>query len=168
MACGGLELRIEAKLKELGLELPEAMRTPPGFEAKWTQVRVVGTRAIIAGHGPRSIDGSFAPPAGKVGSDLTLEQGRLAAASVALAVLGDLKRTLGDLDRIVTWVRVQGMVNVAPSFTALPQVIDGFTDMMIQLFGQEAAVCPRTVVGAAELALNAPVIVEGEVEIRRP
>ena len=102
------------------------------------------------------------------GRELTLEQGRAAAASVALAVLGDLKRAIGDLDRVVAWVRVQGLVNAASGFTALPQVIDGFTDMMIQLFGHEAAVCPRTVLGAAELALNAPVIVEGEVEIRQP
>lgn len=161
-------MRIEAKLKELGLVLPDEMRTPPGFDAKWTQVRIIGKRAVIAGHGPRSNDGTFAPPAGKVGSDLTAEQGRAAAASVALAVLGDLKRAIGDLDRVVTWVRVFGLVNAAPGFTALPQVIDGFTDIMIQLFGQEAAVCPRTVLGAAELALNAPVIVEGEVEIRQP
>lgn len=161
-------MRIEAKLRELGLELPDEMRTPPGFEAKWTQVRIMGTRAIIAGHGPRSIDGAFALPAGKVGIDLTLDQGRAAAANVALAVLGDLKRAIGDLDRVVAWVRVLGLVNAAPGFTALPQVIDGFTDTMIQLFGQEAAVCPRTVVGAAELALNAPVIVEGEIEIRQP
>ena len=161
-------MQVEARLKELGLELPNEMRTPPGFIAKWTQVRIIGSRAIIAGHGPRLIDGTFAPPSGKVGSELTLEQGRAAAASVALAVLGDLKRAIGDLDRVVAWVRVQGLVNAAPGFTALPQVIDGFTDMMIQLFGHEVAVCPRTVLGAAELALNAPVIVEGEVEIRQP
>ena len=159
-------MRIEAKLKMLGLELPGEMLTPPGFEAKWAQVRIIGTRAIIAGHGPRSIDGSFALLAGKVGRELTLEQGRLAAASAGLAMLGDLKRTIGDLDRVVTWVRVQGLVNAAPGFTALPQVIDGFTDVMIQLFGHEVAICPRTVLGAAELALNAPVIIEGEVEVR--
>lgn len=160
-------MQIEARLKELGLALPSEMRTPPGFVANWSQVRIIGSRAIIAGHGPRLVDGTFAPPAGKVGSDLTLEQGRAAAASVALAVLGDLRRAIGDLDRIIAWVRVLGLVNAAPGFMALPQVIDGFTDIMISLFGHEAAVCPRTVLGAAELALNAPVIVEGEVEIRQ-
>lgn len=160
-------MQVEARLKELGLALPAEMRTPPGFVANWSQVRIIGSRVIIAGHGPRLIDGTFAPPAGKVGSDLTLEQGRAAAASVALAVLGDLKRAIGDLDRVVAWVRVLGLVNAAQGFIALPQVIDGFTDVMINLFGHEAAVCPRTVLGAAELALNAPVIVEGEVEIRQ-
>ena len=160
-------MQIEARLKELGLELPNAMLTPPGFVANWTQVRIIGSRAIIAGHGPRLIDGTFAPPSGKVGKELTLEQGRVAAASVALAVIGDLKRAIGDLDRIGVWVRVQGLVNAAPGFTALPQVIDGFTDVMVRVFGHEAAVCPRTVLGAAELAMNAPVIVEGEVEIRQ-
>ena len=161
-----IAMQVEARLKEMGLALPNEMRTPSGFVANWAQVRIIGSRAIIAGHGPRLIDGTFAPPAGKVGSELTLEQGRAAAASLALAVLGDLKRAIGDLDRIVAWVRVQGFVNSAPGFTALPHVIDGFTDVMIKVFGHEAAVCPRTVLGAAELALNAPVIVEGELEIR--
>ena len=159
-------MRIEAKLGEMGLELPGAMRTPPGFHAGWSQVRIVGDRAIIAGHGPRLADGSFAPPGGKVGSELTLEQGRAAARSVALAILGDLKRELGDLDRVVAWLRVFGLVNAAPGFTALPQVVDGFTDLMIELYGEAAAMCPRTVAGAADLALNAPVIIEGEVHIR--
>jgi hypothetical protein len=128
-------------------------------------VRVVGDRAIIAGHGPRLVDGSFAPPGGKVGLELTLEQGRAAAQSVALAVLGDLKRELGDLDRIVAWLRVFGLVNAAPAFTALPQVIDGFKDLMIALYREDAAIGPRTVAGASELALNAPVIIEGEVQV---
>jgi len=158
-------MRVEAKLSEMGLGLPGEMLTPPGFHARWTQVRVIGSRAIIAGHGPRLADGSFAPPGGKVGRELNLEQGRAAAQSVALAVLGDLKRTLGDLDRVAAWVRVFGLVNAAPGFTALPQVIDGFTELMIELYGEEAAVCPRTVSGAAELALNAPVIIEAEVEL---
>jgi hypothetical protein len=101
-----------------------------------------------------------------VGSDLTVEQGYAAARATALAVLGDLSRELGDLDRIVSWVRVFGMVNAAPGFVALPQVIDGFTDLMVDLFGEAAAICPRSVAGMAELALNSPVIIEGEVEIR--
>jgi hypothetical protein len=159
-------LQVEAKLSEMGLVLPGEMRVPPGFRIKWRQVHVVGTRAVIAGHGPRAADGSFAGRPGKVGSDLTIEEGYAAARSTALAVLADLKRELGDLDRVVSWVRVFGMVNSAPGFHAQPQVIDGFTDLMIALYGEEIAVCPRAVVGVAELALNAPVIVECEAEVR--
>lgn len=158
-------MRVEAKLAEMGLLLPAQMRVPEGFRVTWRQVRVVGTRAIIAGHGPRLADGTFAGPGGKVGRDLTLEQGYAAARATALGVLGDLKRELGDLDRVSAWLRVFGMVNSAPGFTAQPQVIDGFTDLMVALYGEEVAVCPRAVAGMAELALNSPVIIEGEVEI---
>ena len=158
-------MRIEAKLAEMGLALPAQMRVPQGFQVKWRQVRVVGSRAILAGHGPRLEDGTFAGPGGKVGRDLTVEQGYAAARATALGMLGDLKRELGDLDRVTTWLRVFGMVNSAPGFTAQPQVIDGFADLMITLYGEEAAICPRAVAGMAELALNSPVIIEAEVEV---
>jgi len=159
-------MRIEAKLQEMGLTLPADMWVPPGFRAKWRQIRVIGTRAIIAGHGPRKTDGTFAGPDGKVGLDLTVEQGYAAARATGLAILADLKHELGDLDRVLSWSRVFGMVNSAPGFTAQPQVIDGFTDLMIELYGDEAAMCHRAVAGMAELALNSPVIIAGEVEIR--
>lgn len=158
-------MHVEAKLAEMGLVLPSEMKLPPNFRITWRQVRVTGNRAIIAGHGPRSPDGTFLGPPGKVGSDLTLEQGRAAARAAGLAILGDLSREIGNLDRIVSWTRVFGMVNVAPGFVALAQVVDGFTDLMIELFGADAAMCPRAVAGMAELALNSPVIIEGEVEI---
>lgn len=159
-------MKVEAKLSEMGLALPGEMKVPPGFRVKWRQVRVVGTRAVVAGHGPRQGDGSFSGKAGKVGSDLTIEEGYAAARDTALAVLSDLRRELGDLDRVVSWVRVFGMVNSAPGFNAQPQVIDGFTDLMIALYGEEIAICPRAVVGVAELAFNAPVIIECEAEVR--
>ena len=158
-------MRVEAKLSEMGLALPEPMQAPPGFTIKWRQIRVVGTRAVIAGHGPRNADGSFSGPSGKVGADLTIEQGYEAARKTALAILGDLKREIGDLDRVASWTRVFGMVNSSPGFVAQAAVIDGFTDVMIDLYGEEAAVCPRAVAGVAELALGSPVIIEGEVEL---
>ena len=110
--------RIESKLAEMGLSLPGPMRLPPGAHQKWQQVRVVGNRAVIAGHGPRAADGSFAGPPGKVGSDLTVEQGYQAAKLTGLAVLADLKQELRDLDRVTAWVRVFGMVNSAEGFVA--------------------------------------------------
>ena len=156
---------VESKLGRMGLALPEAMRLPDGLQAKWRQVRTVGERAVIAGHGPRAVDGTNSGPAGKVGSDLNLAQGYEAAKLTALAVLGDLKRELGDLDRVTSWVRVYGMVNSAPGFVGQALVIDGFTDLMIALYGEDSALCPRAVAGMAELPFNSPVIIEGEVTI---
>lgn len=158
-------MRVEAKLAELGLELPGPMWLPNGFRPLWRQVKVIGTRAVIAGHGPRQLDGT--PPAvgGKVGDDLTGEAGYQAARSTALAVLGDLKREIGDLDRVVAWVRVFGLVNSAPGFTGQARVIDGFTELMVSLYGDDVAICPRVVAGAAELPFGSPVIIEGEAEL---
>lgn len=157
---------VESKLAELGLTLPAQMRLPAGAQPKWRQVRVVGNRLVIAGHGPRAVDGSFAGPGGKVGRDLTVEQGYNAAKLTGLAILADLKDELGDLDRITGWVRVFGMVNSADGFSAQAAVIDGFTDLMIQLFGEDSALCPRAVAGVAELAFDSPVIIEGEAMIQ--
>ena len=157
--------RVEVKLAELGLTLPAPMRPPVGVQLKWRQVRVVGTRAVIAGHGPRATDGSFAAPSGKVGSDLTVEQGYNAARLTGLAILADLKHELGDLDRVTAWVRVFGMVNSAEGLVAQAAVVDGFTDLMIELYGEESAICPRAVAGVAELAFDSPVIIEAEVVI---
>ena len=158
-------MKVEAKLDEMGLTLPAPMWLPNGYQPTWRQVRVIGTRAVIAGHGPRAVDGTPPGPGGKVGSDLSVEQGYNAARSAALAVLGDLKREIGDLDRVSMWVRVFGMVNSAPGFVGQAQVIDGFTDLLVELYGDESAICPRAVAGMAELAFGSPVIVEGEVEL---
>ena len=160
-------MSVEEKLKAMGLALPAAMTFPPTLRISWRQVRVVGSRAIIAGHGPRAADGTPFGKPGKVGRDLSIEEGYEAARATGLAILGDLKREIGNLDRVVSWSRVFGMVNSAPGFVGQAAVIDGFTDLMIALFGDDAAICPRAVMGAAELALNAPVIIEGEVEIAR-
>jgi hypothetical protein len=158
-------VHVEAKLAELGLELPEPMRLPVGVSVRWRQVKVIGTRAVIAGHGPRRPDGT-PPQGGKIGAGLTPDAGYEAARSTALAVLGDLRREVGDLDRVVAWVRVFGLVNSAPGFIGQARVIDGFTELMVSLYGEEIALCPRAVAGAAELPFDSPVIIEGEVELR--
>jgi hypothetical protein len=158
-------MTIESKLVEMGLELPAPMKFPPNLRISWRQVRVIGSRAVIAGHGPRAADGSPYGKPGKVGRDLTAEEAYGAAKATGLAILSDLKREIGNLDRVVSWTRVFGMVNSAPGFLGQAAVIDGFTDLMITLYGEDAAICPRAVMGAGELAMNAPVIIEGEVEI---
>ncbi|MCD6029098.1 MAG: endoribonuclease protein [Thermomicrobiales bacterium] len=157
-------MRIEAKLAALGLALPAPMQAPPGIELPFAWVRVRGNRAYISGHIPQNPDGSMAQPLGKVGAEVTAEQGYEAARLVALAHLGSLKRTLGDLDRVTAWLRVFAMVNVAPGFNETPRVTNGYSDLILELYGPEAGMHARSSIGMM-LPLNAPVNCEAEVEI---
>jgi len=157
--------RIEEKLRALGLALPPPLKPPSGVVLPFQFVRVVGRRALIAGHGPQDPDGSVAQPRGKVGRDITVEQGYHAARLTALAILGSLQRALGDLDRIGAWTRVFGMVNSAPGFNRQPSVINGFSDLIRELFGPEIGAHSRSAVGMAELPFDIPVEIEGEVEL---
>jgi len=156
---------VEAKLRSLGLTLPPPLKAPPGVVLPFQFVRVLGRRALISGHGPQAPDGSIAQPLGKVGKDLTVEQGYHAARLTALSILGSLKRTLGDLDRISSWGRVFGMVNSAPGFNRQPSVINGFSDLILELYGVEVGGHCRSAVGLAELPFDIPVEIEGEVEL---
>lgn len=157
--------RIEAKLAAMGLVLPPQLVPPEGLQLPFAFVRLRGRRAFISGHGPLAPDGSVARPLGKVGRDLTLEQGYAAARLTALAILGSLQRALGDLDRIAAWGRIFGMVNSAPGFDRQPAVINGFSDLILELFGPEVGAHARSAVGMAELPFGIPVEIEGEVEI---
>ncbi len=156
---------VEARLETLGLVLPEPIKLPPGMKLSFPWVRVRGNRAYISGHGPLNPDGSVAQPLGKVGKDLSLEQAYQAAQLTTLAILSSLKRELGNLDRVAAWLRVFGMVNSAPGFNQQPQVINGFTDLIFELYGAERGVHARSAVGMAELPFGIPVEIEAEVEI---
>ncbi|WP_372526706.1 RidA family protein [Piscinibacter sp.] len=156
---------IEERLRTLGLVLPPQLQPPGGMVFPFQFVRVVGRRALISGHGPQNADGSLAEPRGKVGRELSLEQGYAAARLTALSILGSLQRTLGSLDRIAAWTRVFGMVNSAPGFNRQPSVINGFSDLIIELFGPEIGAHSRSAVGMAELPVDIPVEIEGEVEL---
>ena len=158
-------MQIEARLEELGLVLPTPLVLPPGARLPFPFVRVRGNRAFISGHGPQLPDGSLAGPFGKVGAEVSPEQAYEAARLTALAILGSLKRQLGDLDRITAWLRVFGMVNSAPDFTRQPAVINGFSDVILAVFGDEIGSHARSAVGLASLPSNIPVEVEAEVEI---
>lgn len=156
---------VEARLAELGLVLPEPLQMPPGVTLPFPWVRVVGSRALISGHGPTNTNGSLAQPLGKVGAEVSVEQAYAAARLTGLAILGSLKRELGDLERVANWNRVFGMVNSAPGFNRQPAVINGFTDLIVSLFGPTAGAHARSAVGMAELPFNIPVEIEGEVEL---
>ena len=130
-------MRVEQRLTELGLVLPEPTRPPAGVRLPFSPVRVRGSRALIAGHGPLNPDGTVAGPFGKVPTDVTPEQGYAAARLVAVAMLASLKRAIRDLDRVTAWLRVFGMVNSAPDFTMQPNVINGCSDLLLEVFGPE-------------------------------
>ena len=149
---------VEAKLEERGFVLPEPVQTPPGLVLPFSWVRVRGDRAYVSGHVPLNPDGSVAEPLGKVGAEVSEEQGYEAARLAALSILG-------DLDRVGAWLRVFGMVNSAPGFVRQPNVINGFSDLILELYGPSAGDHARSAVGLAELPLGVPVEIEAEVEI---
>ena len=157
--------RIADRLRSLGLQLPPPLRAPPGVVLPFRFVHVIGRRALISGHGPQGPDGTFAGPFGKVGREITAEQAYVAARLTGLSILGNLERALGDLDRIAAWGRIFGMVNSAPGFDRLPGVINGFSDLILEVFGPETGAHSRSAVGLAELPFNLPVEIEGECEL---
>ena len=157
--------RVEEKLERMGLYLPEPLKVPQGLVLPFKPVIVRGNRVYISGHAPQEPDGSITEPFGKVGKDLTVEQGYEMAKKVGLSILGDLKRELGDLDRVSQWLRALGMVNVAPGFSSTTPVINGFSDLIVELYGPEAGAHTRSAVGVAVLPFEISVEIEAEVEI---
>ena len=155
----------EERLAGLGLVLTEPLTLPPGATLPFPWVRVMGSRVLISGHGPTTSDGRLAHPLGKVCADVSEEEAYVAAKLTGLAILGSLKRELGSLERIACWTRVFGMVNSAPGFVRQPAVINGFTDLIVSVFGPERGAHARSAVGMAELPFRIPVEIEGEVEL---
>jgi enamine deaminase RidA (YjgF/YER057c/UK114 family) len=161
-------MRIENRLAELGLALPEPLKTPAGLELPFPWVRLwpgPPGRAFVSGHGPQRPDGSLTEVLGKVGAQVSEEQAYAAARDTALAVLASLRRALGDLDRVTGWLRVFGMVNTAPGFTRTPAVINGFSDLIIDLWGPDAGPHARSAIGVAALPFGIPVEIEAEVAV---
>ena len=154
---------IEVRLAELGLELPAPLVAPPGVELPFELVRVSGGHAYISGH--VAMDGSEVLFQGKVGADVTVEQAQQAARATGLSMLTALKQELGDLDRVVRWVKALGLVNCSPGFNQTPAVINGFTNLIIDLWGPEAGAHARSAIGVAELPFDVPVEIEAIVEV---
>jgi enamine deaminase RidA (YjgF/YER057c/UK114 family) len=145
----------EARLQELKITLPPA----PKPVAKYKPAVQVGNVLYVSGHGPAKVDGK-SPVVGRVGSDLTLEQGKEAARLVGLAILSTVRNTLGSLDRVRRLVKTLGMVNATPDFADQPQVINGFSELMAEVFGEDAGVGARSAVGMGSLPGNIPVEIE--------
>jgi enamine deaminase RidA (YjgF/YER057c/UK114 family) len=151
-------MRVEDKLAELALALPAPMEPPGTFEL----VTVHGGLAYVAGHGP--FDGSTPLVQGRVGDDLTLEQGYEAGRLTALSILATLKQELGDLDRVTRWLRAVGYVHCAPGFGRNSAVTNGFSDLIVELWG-DAGRHARSSPGQGPSPLNVPIIVDAIVAI---
>lgn len=151
----------EERLRALGLELP-TLSEPRGH---YVRARRHGSILYLAGHGPApDADGNRVT--GKVGADVTLEQGYDAARRAGLGLLATLASELGDLGRVGAVLRVFGMVNVAPEFVALPAVIDGCSDLLVAVFGPEVGRHARSAIGVAALPYDLAVEVEAVLAIR--
>jgi enamine deaminase RidA (YjgF/YER057c/UK114 family) len=148
----------ERRLKELGIVLP-ASPAPVANYVRWVRT---GNLLFLAGHGPQK-DGQLTH-IGKVGRELTIAQGQEAARLVGLNLLASTREALGSLDRVKRIVKVLGMVNSAPAFTDQPKVINGFSDLMVEIFG-DAGRHARSAVGLAELPFGIGVEIEMIVEI---
>lgn len=156
---------IDTRLRDLGLTLPAPTQVPPGVHLPFSFVNVQGTRVMISGHPKSNPDGSIGGPFGVLGSDLTTQDGYDAAREIALAVLANVKAEIGDLDRITGWTRVFGMVNSAPGYGEQHLVINGFSDLILEVFGPEAGRHARSAIGTAGLPMGFAIEVEAELEI---
>ncbi|XP_065177748.1 uncharacterized protein LOC135808478 [Sycon ciliatum] len=155
----------DQRLKELDYLLPPV----PEKAGLYRLVNVVGNRCVVCGHGPFALsrDGTFALMTGRVGDKLTVQQAKAAARHTAICMLASLRAELGSLSRIGRLVRTFGLVNAEPSCAeSIPLIIDGFSEVMRDVFGPEFGVGARSAVGAGTLPFNIPVEVEAEFELK--
>lgn len=148
--------RAEGRLAELGIELPP----PPEPMATYTTRVEVGELLFVSGHGP------FAGTVGKLGRDLDVEAGQKAARETALNVLATVRDALGTLDRVVRVVQIVGMVNCTSDFVEQPQVVNGFSDLLVEIFGDELGRGARAAVGMVSLPAGIPVEIQAIFQIR--
>jgi enamine deaminase RidA (YjgF/YER057c/UK114 family) len=150
----------EARLKEKNITLP----TPSTPIANYVGAVRSGNLLFVSGHGPMRTDGK--PSArGKVGRDLTTEQAYQVAREVGMSLLATTRANLGSLDRVKRVVKVLGMVNSADGFGEQPKVINGFSDLMVEVFGESVGKHARSAVGMAELPMGIPVEIEMILEV---
>jgi enamine deaminase RidA (YjgF/YER057c/UK114 family) len=170
--------KIQNELDSLGLSLPKQLRTSSNVKTPPTWIRIRGDKAYISGHGPQNPDGSIAGLFGKVvefptlssspsTKELSIEQGYISAKLAALSILGNLKRKLGNLDKITAWLQVRVMINTVPGFTQTTFVADGFSDLVIKLYGPERGLHARSAIGVQALPMDLPVIIDALVEIEK-
>ena len=155
----------ESRLQELGLKMPQPTKLPEGLHIPFEFVNIRGNRALFSGHPKSAMDGTLSGPFGVVGSDMTTDQAYTEAREVALTVLANLKAEIGELSRIAGWVRVFGMVTSAPGYSEQHVVVNGFSDLIIDVFGQDIGRHARSAIGVSGLPLGFAMEIEGEVLI---
>lgn len=160
--------KIGERIQALGLVLPQPVRAPKDVTLPFPMVNIRGDRAYVSGHGPLNGDGSLSGPFGKVGADVSLSDAKICARKTGLAILASLERELGDLDRIAGWGRVFGMVNAVEDFDRHPEVINGFSELILDVFGTATGAHARSAVGMASLPFGICVEIEAEVIIHNP
>ena len=151
-------MQVEARLKEMGIKLPAAVKPV----ANYVPAVRAGNLVFLSGHGPFNEDGSLIT--GKVGSELTTEQGYAAARRIAIGLLGSLKAEIGDLERVKRVVKLLGLVNCTSDFTDQPKVVNGASDFLVEVFGARGKHA-RSAVGTNALPMNIAVEIEMIVEI---
>jgi enamine deaminase RidA (YjgF/YER057c/UK114 family) len=149
----------ERRIADLNLELPQA----PKPVAVYKPLVIVGNLAYVSGHGPLKLDKTMLT--GKVGGDLDLEGGKLAARQVGLAILATLRNELGSLNRVKRVIKVLGMVNSTPEFADHPKVINGCSELFAEVFGNDSGIGARSAVGMGSLPGNIAVEIEAIFEI---
>jgi enamine deaminase RidA (YjgF/YER057c/UK114 family) len=156
------QVSIDERLSDLGLTLPQVPRTPTGMVTTFSWVRVLGGRVLISGHGPQNPDGSPAGPFGRVPDEVSPEQAAQSAQLAALSVMASVRDAIGNLDRVAAWASVTGFVQTQPSYAATTAIINGFSQLIIDVFGPAVGQHARTAIGVAALPLNLPVVVSAE------
>lgn len=160
-ACADSQISIddpESKLKELGIEL----KAPAAPTANFSSAVTSGKLIFLSGAGPRKADNTFVQ--GKVGATITVEEAQAAARLAGIALLESLKAEIGTLSKVKRIVKVLGMVNAVPDFTQQPQVMNAFSDFMVQVFGEKGKHA-RSAVGVGSLPSNIPIEIEMIVEV---
>ena len=158
-------MKIEAKLKEMGLTLPPEGAYLSSQTGPPVPVVVRNNIVYVSGHSARGLDGKSAAPKGAVPSKVSPDEAREAAKGAALTILTQIKAEIGDLDRISKWLYVAGMVASDPGFDRTSYVMSGFSELIIELFGPEIGNHARAAAGHSTLAGNSCVIVAAQVEI---
>lgn len=152
----------DERFAALGLELPPA----PSPKGVYKPSLIVGNHIYVSGHGPYKPDESLMT--GRVGKDLDVEQGKLAAQQTGLAILSTLKASLGSLNRVKRVIKVLGMVNAAPDFERHPYVINGCSELFAAVWGEEHGIGVRSAVGMGSLPQNIAVEIEAVFELHEP
>jgi enamine deaminase RidA (YjgF/YER057c/UK114 family) len=155
---------IAKQLAEHGWTIPPAQVAPPGVKLTYRRLVVWDNIAYIAGHGPTYGEG-WGSPLGKVGREVTVEEAVAAAELTALNVLGTIERELGSLDNVACWLKINGFVNAVDGFTEQAKVVNGFSDVILELYGIDR-LAARTSVGVPHLPFDMPVEVDAVVAIR--